>query len=92
LDHVNLIALPGDTYEVCEWFHWGEVRVGDNLPGTTISLQADIIAQGVFNNEALSNILEMYVIPESGAMIVWSLLAALGIGCGWYQRKHQLGQ
>jgi hypothetical protein len=34
----------------------------------------------------LSNILQMHVIPEPSTFLVWSLLAALGIG--WYRRRR----
>jgi len=28
------------------------------------------------------------IIPEPSTLFIWSLLAALGIGCGWYRRKR----
>lgn len=86
LDPVDLIASPGDVHAVSDWFLWGQVEVGDNLPGTTISLQADIIAPGVFDTETLSNTLQMNVIPEPATLLVWSLLAAVGITFGCHKR------
>jgi len=28
------------------------------------------------------------VVPEPSTLLIWSLLAALGIGCGWYRRRN----
>jgi len=49
------------------------------------TLQVDMNALG--NNFILSDAVAIRLVPEPSALLIWSLLAGLGIGVGWRRRK-----
>jgi hypothetical protein len=61
-----------------------------NMPAWTIDLTNARHYQGgqvVYDTEGNRLLLTSLVVPEPGTLVIWSLLAALGIGCGWYRRR-----
>jgi len=44
-----------------------------------------------FQDDQTGNFQTSFIIPEPSTLLVWSLLAALGIGTAAYRRKRQVG-
>lgn len=78
-------------------FHTFAISAFDNQPhmlalplDVEVNDEIDLRIYNLGNNAADAALVDwqMETIPEPSTLITWSLLATLGIGCGWYRRRN----